>query len=200
MISTGDMKRGATIELDGRVYQVMEFAHIKMGRGSAQMRMKLRDVRRGDIIERTFQAGEKWPRVRVERVAMQYSYAEGDLFYFMNTETYDQVPLTRDQVGEAMNFLAENGTCDVLFLGDEPIGIELPASVVLKVAQSDPGHEGRHGDRRDEARDDGDRARRQRTAVRQRRRQAPDQHGHRRVPGARLGRSQVAGLRDDYPS
>jgi elongation factor P len=142
MISTGDMKRGATIELDGRVYQVMEFAHIKMGRGSAQMRMKLRDVRRGDIIERTFQAGEKWPRVRVERVAMQYSYAEGDLFYFMNTETYDQVPLTRDQVGEAMNFLAENGTCDVLFLGDEPIGIELPASVVLKVAQSDPGMKG----------------------------------------------------------
>ena len=142
MISTGDMKRGATIELDGRVYQVMEFAHIKMGRGSAQMRMKLRDVRRGDIIERTFQAGEKWPRVRVERVAMQYSYAEGDLFYFMNTETYDQVPLTRDQVGEAMNFLAENGTCDVLFLGDEPIGIELPSSVVLKVVKSDPGMKG----------------------------------------------------------
>ncbi len=142
MISTGDMKRGATIELDGRVYQVMEFAHIKMGRGSAQMRMKLRDVRRGDIIERSFQAGEKWPRVRVERVAMQYSYAEGDLFYFMNTETYDQVPLTRDQVGEAMNFLAENGTCAVLFLGDEPIGIELPSSVVLKVAKSDPGMKG----------------------------------------------------------
>src|SRR5437867_2479327 len=116
MISTSDMRRGATIELDGRVYQVMEFSHIKMGRGSAQMRMKLRDVRRGDIIERTFQAGEKWPRVRVERVPMQFSYAEGDLNYFMNTETYDQVPLTRDQVGEAMNFLAENGTCDVLFL------------------------------------------------------------------------------------
>lgn len=142
MISTGDMKRGATIELDGRVYQVMEFAHIKMGRGSAQMRMKLRDVRRGDIIERTFQAGEKWPRVRVERVAMQYSYADGDIFYFMNTETFDQVPLTRDHVGEAMNFLAENGACDVLFLGDEPIGIELPASVVLKVERSDPGMKG----------------------------------------------------------
>jgi elongation factor P len=142
MISTGEMKRGATIELDGRVYQVMEFSHIKMGRGSAQMRMKLRDVRRGDIIERTFQAGEKWPRVRVERVPMQFSYAEGDLNYFMNTETYDQVPLTRDQVGEAMNFLAENGTCDVLFLGDEPIGIELPASVALKITRCDPGVKG----------------------------------------------------------
>ncbi len=142
MISTGDMKRGATIELDGRVYQVMEFSHIKMGRGSAQRGMKMRDVRRGDIIERTFQAGEKWPRVRVERVPMQFSYAEGDLNYFMNTETYDQVPLTRDQVGEAMNFLAENGTCDVLFLGDEPIGIELPSSVVLTISRCDPGVKG----------------------------------------------------------
>ena len=142
MISTGDMKRGATIELDGRVYQVMEFAHIKMGRGSAQMRMKLRDVRKGDTIERTFQAGEKWPRVRVERVPMQYSYSDGDLFYLMNTETYDQVPLTRDQVGEAINFLAENGTCDVLFLGEEAIGVELPASVVLTVAECEPGVKG----------------------------------------------------------
>jgi len=142
MISTSDMKRGATIELDGRVYQVIEFAHIKMGRGSAQMRMKLRDVRRGDIIERTFQAGEKWPRVRVERVAMQYSYSDDALFYFMNSETYDQVPLTKDQVGDAMAYLAENGQCDVLFLGEEAIGIELPASVVLKVAECEPGVKG----------------------------------------------------------
>jgi len=142
MISTGDMKRGATIELDGRVYQVMEFDHIKMGRGSAQMRMKLRDVRRGDLIERTFQAGEKWPRVRVERVSMQYSYAEDSIMYFMNTETYDQVPLTQDQVGDARKFLAENGTCEILFLGDEPIGIELPASVVLTITRCDPGVRG----------------------------------------------------------
>lgn len=142
MISTSDMKRGATIELDGRVYQVMEFNHIKMGRGSAQMRMKLRDVRRGDIIERTFQAGEKWPRVRVERVPMQLSYTEDAIMYFMNTETYDQVPLTADQVGDAKNYLAENGTCDVLFLGDEPIGIELPSSVVLTIAKCEPGVKG----------------------------------------------------------
>jgi elongation factor P len=142
MISTGEMKRGATIELDGRVYQVMEFAHIKMGRGSAQMRMKLRDVRRGDLIERTFQAGEKWPRVRVERVPMQFSYTEDSIMYFMNTETYDQVPLTADQVGDAKNYLPENGTCDVLFLGDEPIGIELPSSVVMRITQCEPGVKG----------------------------------------------------------
>jgi elongation factor P len=142
MISTGDMKRGATIELDGRVYQVMEFAHIKTGRGSAQMRMKLRDVRRGDTIEKTFQAGEKWPRVRVERTPMQLSYVEGDLYNFMNTETYDQVPLTADQVGDARYYLAENGTCDVLFLGEEAIGIELPSSVVLTIAECEPGVKG----------------------------------------------------------
>jgi elongation factor P len=136
------MKKGATIELDGRVYQVMDFNHIKMGRGSAQMRMKLRDVRRGDIIERTFQAGEKWPRVRVDRVPMQFSYAEDNIMYFMNTETYDQVPLTLDQVGDARYYLPENGTCDVLFLGDEPIGIELPASVVLTITKCEPGVKG----------------------------------------------------------
>lgn len=142
MISTSDMKRGATIELDGRVYQVMEFSHIKMGRGSAQMRMKLRDVRRGDLIERSFQAGEKWPRVRVERVPMQLSYAEDNMMYFMNTETFDQVPLTADQVGDSKNFIPENGACDVLFLGDEPIGIELPSSVVMTITQCEPGLKG----------------------------------------------------------
>lgn len=142
MISTSDMKRGATIELDGRVYQVMEFSHIKMGRGSAQMRMKLRDVRRGDLIERSFQAGEKWPRVRVERVPMQLSYAEDNMMYFMNTQTYDQVPLTAEQVGDSRNFIPENGACDVLFLGDEPIGIELPASVVMTIVECEPGLKG----------------------------------------------------------
>jgi elongation factor P len=142
MISTGDMKRGATIELDGRVYQVMEFAHIKTGRGSAQMRMKLRDVRRGDTIERTFQAGEKWPRVRVERTPMQLSYVEGGIYNFMNTETYDQVPLSEDQVGDARFYLPENQTCDVLFLGEEAIGIELPSSVVMAIKQCEPGVKG----------------------------------------------------------
>lgn len=142
MISTSDMKRGATIELDGRVYQVLEFEHIKMGRGSAQMRMKMRDVRRGDIIEKTFQAGEKWPRVRVERVSMQFSYAEDNIMYFMNTETYDQVPISAATVGDAKNYLPENGTCNVLFLGDEAIGIELPASVVMKIVECEPGVKG----------------------------------------------------------
>jgi len=142
MISTSDMKRGATIELDGRVWQVLEFEHIKMGRGSAQMRMKLRDVRRGDIVEKTFQAGEKWPRVRVERVPMQFSYADGDIMYFMNQETYDQVPLNASVIGDAKYYLPENGTADVLFIGEEAIGIELPSAVVMKIVQCEPGVKG----------------------------------------------------------
>jgi elongation factor P len=113
-----------------------------MGRGSAQMRMKMRDVRRGDIVEKTFQAGEKWPRVRVERVPMQFSYADGNIMYFMNTETYDQVPLSDQIVGDAKNYLPENGTCDVLFLGEEAIGIELPASVVMTIVKCEPGVKG----------------------------------------------------------
>jgi elongation factor P len=121
---------------------VLEFEHIKMGRGSAQMRMKMRDVRRGDIVEKTFQAGEKWPRVRVERVPMQFSYADGNIMYFMNTETYDQVPLSENIVGDAKNYLPENGTCDVLFLGEEAIGIELPASVVMTIVKCEPGVKG----------------------------------------------------------
>jgi elongation factor P len=106
------------------------------------MRMKMRDVRRGDIVEKTFQAGEKWPRVRVERVPMQFSYADGNILYFMNTETYDQVPLSEAIVGDAKNHLPENGTCDVLFLGDEAIGIELPASVILTITKCEPGVKG----------------------------------------------------------
>jgi elongation factor P len=106
------------------------------------MRMKMRDVRRGDIVEKTFQAGEKWPRVRVERVPMQFSYADGNIMYFMNTETYDQVPLSDQIVGDAKNYLPENGTCDVLVLGDEAIGIELPASVTLAITKCEPGVKG----------------------------------------------------------
>lgn len=138
MISTGDLKKGITIELDGNLYQVIDYSHIKMGRGSAQVRMKLRDIRAGHTIERTFQAGEKFVRARVERHAMQYLYSDGDLYHFMNTETYDQMPLTREQVGDAINFLTENATCDVLTYGNEAVGVELPAAVVLEVAQTEP--------------------------------------------------------------
>ena len=138
MIDTGDLRRGITIEIDGVLYQVLEFNHLKMGRGSAQVRMKLKDVRGGHIIDRTVQAGSKFARARVERQTAQYLYADGDLHYFMNTETYDQIALNTSQLGDAINYLIGNATCDLLTYEDQPIGIELSASVELTVAQTDP--------------------------------------------------------------
>jgi len=138
MISTGDLKKGITIELEGTLYTIVDFAHIKMGRGSAQVRLKLRDVKAGHTIERTFQAGEKFARARLLRHSAQYLYADGDVHHFMNTETYDQVALNSDQLGDARQYLRENATCEVLIHGDQPIGVELPAAVELAVAQTDP--------------------------------------------------------------
>ncbi len=138
MISTGDLKKGITLELEGTLYTVLDYQHIKMGRGSAQVRMKLRDVRAGHIIERTFQAGEKFARARVERQPVQYLYNDGDLFHFMNTESYEQIALNRDKVGDAVNYLRENATCEVLTYGDEAIGVELSAAVELMVAETEP--------------------------------------------------------------
>lgn len=142
MISTGDLRKGVTIELDGVLYNVMDYQHIKMGRGSAQVRLRLRDVRQGHTIERTFQAGEKFSRARLDRHPMQFLYEDGGLYYFMNTETYDQTPLTKDQVGDALDYLKENGTVDLLTYGDDPIGVELPTTVDLKVVQTEPGFKG----------------------------------------------------------
>ncbi|MCY3558904.1 MAG: elongation factor P [Chloroflexi bacterium] len=142
MISTGDLKRGFVIELDGNEYQIVDWEHIKVGRGSAQARLKLRDIRGGHTIERTFQAGTKFRRIRTEHRTMQYLYRDGDLLYFMNTETYEQEPLALDVVGEAVNYLAENAEAEVLIVGESPVAVELPASVPLVVAESDPGVKG----------------------------------------------------------
>ena len=142
MLSVTDARKGMNVEMDGELYQVLEYEHIKMGRGSATVRLKLRDVRGGHIIERSFQATAKLGRARVERVKVQYSYEDGELYYFMNTETCDQTPLSRAQVGNAVSYLTENTECELLMYGDEPIGIELPAAVVLTVAETDPGFRG----------------------------------------------------------
>jgi elongation factor P len=138
LISTGELKKGLTLEIDGTVYQVLDYQHIKMGRGSAQVRLKLRDVRGGHTVEKTVQAGEKFARARVERHQMQYLYNDGELWHFMNTETYDQVALTRQQVGDAANYLTENALCEIVMYEDEPIGVELPTSVELTVVETEP--------------------------------------------------------------
>jgi elongation factor P len=137
MIETGDLKKGVTIELDGVLYQVLDYQHIKMGRGTAQVRLRLRDMRGGHIIERTVQAGERFARARVDRQPAQYLYAEGDIYHFMNTDTYDQFAINGDRLGDALNYLTENGTCDILTYGDEALGVDLPAAVNLRVEQTD---------------------------------------------------------------
>lgn len=142
MISTGELRKGATIELDGKLLAIMEYHHIKMGRGSAQVRIKLRDVRTGAITEQTFQAGTKFTRARVERRQMQYLYRDDQFYTFMNTETFDQIPVSVDKVGDADRFLKENDICELVLFGDEVIGVELPITVELQVVETDPGVKG----------------------------------------------------------
>jgi elongation factor P len=142
MISTGDLRKGLAIELDGVLYNIVDWEHIKMGRGSAQVRLKLKDLRKGHTVEKTFQAGEKFSRARVDRHSMQFLYSDDDFFHFMNNETFEQMALSPDQVGDAAQYLVENGNADVLTYGDEPIGVELPTSVTLTITRTDPGFKG----------------------------------------------------------
>ena len=143
VITTGGLRKGVVINLEDALYQVTDWEHIKVGRGSAQVRLRLRDLRGGHTLEKTFQAGSKFDDVRVERHTMQYLYADGELLYFMDTVTYEQTPLGKEQVGEALPYLTENGEADVLFAdGQEVIGVELPPAVTLRVAKSEPGVKG----------------------------------------------------------
>jgi elongation factor P len=142
MVSTGEIKRGMTIELDGNLYQIVEFQHIKMGRGSAQVRMKLRNVRRGDLIEKTFQAGDRFARARLDHRDVQYMYHDGDLYHFMDTKTYDQVALNGDQLGDGVNYLTDGMVVTLNEYESEPIGVDLPPSVVLTVKSVEFGLKG----------------------------------------------------------
>jgi elongation factor P len=142
MISTSDLRKGATIELDGKLLAIMDYNHIKTGRGSAQVRIKMRDVRTGTITEQTFQAGTKFPRARVERRQMQFLYRDDQFYTFMNTETFDQIPVSADNVGDADKYLKENDTCELILYGDEVIGVELPITVELTITETDPGFKG----------------------------------------------------------
>ena len=142
MISTGDVKKGVIIELDGQLMKVLDWSHIKMARGSAQVRMKLQNVRKGDIVERTFQAGTRWPRARVEQRKAQYLYADGDAFHFMDTETYDQFAISGAMLGDDARYLYENTDVFVSTHEGEVLGVDLPVTVDLVVTQTDPGFAG----------------------------------------------------------
>ncbi|KYH31372.1 elongation factor P [Neomoorella mulderi] len=142
MISTNDFRTGLTIEVDGEVYQVIEFMHVKPGKGSAFVRTKLKNRRTGAVIERTFRAGEKVNRAHIERREMQYLYNDGENYYFMDTETYEQLSLRKDQLDEAVKYLKDNMNIYVLLYQGETIGIELPNFVELKVVETEPGIKG----------------------------------------------------------
>ncbi len=142
MISTGDVKKGVIIELDGQLMKVLDWTHIKMARGSAQVRMKLQNVRKGDIVERTFQAGTRWPRARVEQRRVQYLYTDGETYHFMDNETYDQFSVSAAMLGDDAKFLKENTEVFVSSHEAEILGVDLPVSVDLRVTQTDPGFAG----------------------------------------------------------
>jgi elongation factor P len=142
MIDTGDVRKGVTLDIDGKLVKVIEFSHNKQGRGSAQLRMTLRDLRTGSNTQMTVMAGTKFQLVRLERQHVQFLYAEGDQFHFMDTETFEQIALERKSVGDAEKYMKENDVIDLLTYNGEPIDVELPTSVVLAVTQTDPGFKG----------------------------------------------------------
>lgn len=142
MITSGELRKGITIELDGELYQVLDYHHLKLGRGSAQVRLKLRDIRAGHTIERTFQSSEKFIRVRLDYRRMQYLYNDGNLYYFMDEENYEQIPISRTQLGEALNYLKEGMSLEVLSYKGKLAGVELPTAVELEVIDTGPSFKG----------------------------------------------------------
>jgi len=142
MIDAGELKRGITIELDGQLYQVLDFQHIKMGRGSAQVRLKLRDVRAGHNTERSFQASETFTRAVLERRPAQYLYNDGSLYHFMDTKSFEQIPIDKLMLGDALNYLKDGSNLEILTHKGKSMGIQLPVSVELKVTETGPGFKG----------------------------------------------------------
>ena len=142
MIGTGDIKKGLTIALNGTLYTIVDWQHIKSGRGSAQIKLKLKDLRGGHTIEYTCQSGEKFERATLDRHTVQFLYNDGDLYYFMDADTFEQTPLNKKTLDEAVNYLKEGLKIDLLTYKEEVVSVELPNSVELEVIETDPGYRG----------------------------------------------------------
>lgn len=142
MISVNEFKTGLTIEFDGGIWQVMEFQHVKPGKGAAFVRSKLRNLRTGTVQEKTFRAGEKVERAHIENHRMQYLYSSGDTYTFMDTESYEQIELPAAQLAHELNFLKENMEVHIRTYNGETLGVELPNTVELQVVKTDPGIKG----------------------------------------------------------
>ena len=142
MISAGDFRNGLTLEIEGQVMQILEFQHVKPGKGAAFVRTKMKNVIDGGVVEKTFRPTEKFPQARIDRVDMQYLYQDGDLYNFMNVETYDQIAIGTDIVGDNMKFVKENEMCKVLSYNGSVFAIEAPLFVELEVTETEPGVKG----------------------------------------------------------
>ncbi|MFA5341033.1 MAG: elongation factor P [Clostridia bacterium] len=142
MITAGDFRNGITFEMDGVVFQIIEFQHVKPGKGAAFVRAKIRNVKTGSIVERTFNPSDKFEIARMEKKDMQYLYADGDLFYFMDVETYDQIPINGQSLGDSLEFVKENEIVQILSYKGEIFGVEPPNFVVLEITHTEPGFAG----------------------------------------------------------
>jgi elongation factor P len=142
VVSTNQFRNGMHIELDGQTWRIVEFQHVKPGKGGAFVRTKLKSLGSGSVVDKTFRAGEKFERVRTENKNMQYLYDSGDEVVFMDEETFEQLSLPRAQVEDALPFMQPSTSWQVLFVGERPTGVDLPASVVLEVTETEPGVKG----------------------------------------------------------
>ena len=142
MISAGDFRNGITIEYENNIYQIIEFQHVKPGKGAAFVRTKLKNIISGGVVEKTFRPTEKCPQARIERKDMQYLYADGDLYNFMDMETYEQIALNEETVGDALKFVKENEVCKICSHNNKVFAIEAPLFVELLITETEPGFKG----------------------------------------------------------
>ena len=142
MISAGDFRNGVTLEIEGNVFQIVEFQHVKPGKGAAFVRTKLKNIINGGLVERSFRPTEKFPQARIDRKDMQYLYEDGGLFTFMDVETYDQVALNAETIGDALKFVKENEMCKVCSYNGSVFSVEPPLFVELQITETEPGFKG----------------------------------------------------------
>ena len=142
MVSAGDFKNGITIDIDGTVYQIIEFQHVKPGKGAAFVRTKLKNVKTGGVIEQSFRPTEKFPSARIDRIDMQYLYSDGDFYYFMDNESFEQTQLTHDMVGDALKFVKENEMVKICSINGQVFSVEPPLFVELEITETEPGFKG----------------------------------------------------------
>ena len=140
MISAGDFKNGVTVEIDGNIYQILEFQHVKPGKGAAFVRTKIKNLKTGAVVEKTFRPTEKFPKAHIDRKDMQYLYRDGDLFNFMDVETYDQIALNEDVVGDSLKFVKENEVVKICSHNGNVFSVEPPLFVELAITETEPGY------------------------------------------------------------